>query len=135
MINKTCFKACMVALLAALIAPPAAAGQPVQISAKDCKRLVKHNPAPDVAYKAGVDVRGKKVAGADLGGSSPLKMPNVITFDMTKDLSGKGGSSETSVGKVKFDIMSGKLTYNGQPVGSGAEAELARKCRQLMQGR
>ena len=112
----------------------ASAQHKVEITSKDCKRLVRHTPAPDVAYKPGVDVRGKKVVGADLGGGKPLKLPDVITFDITKDLSGHGGSKETSVGKVKFNIMTGKLSYNGQPLSSNAESELAAKCRQLMKG-
>jgi hypothetical protein len=37
----------------------------ITISKPDCSRLISHTPAPDVAYKPGVDVRGKPVVSAD----------------------------------------------------------------------
>ncbi len=37
----------------------------ITITKTDCSRLIHHTPAPDVAYKPGVDVRGKPVASAD----------------------------------------------------------------------
>jgi hypothetical protein len=63
-------------LLSALLclASPAALGQRaaatsgpmvITISKPDCSRLISHAPAPDVAYKPGVDVRGKSVVSAD----------------------------------------------------------------------
>ena len=39
-------------------------GPKVRIAKKDCRRLVRHQPAADVAYQPGVDVRGNKVVGA-----------------------------------------------------------------------
>ncbi len=126
--------AALCALAALLFAPPAAAQQKVTISAKDCKRLVRLAPSADTAYKPGLDVRGKSVAPADVGGGARLKLPTEITFDMTKDLSKFGGPAEASVGKVKYDILTGKLTFNGQPVATGAAAELAEKCRRAMEG-
>ena len=38
----------------------------VQIGDADCKRLVRHVPSGDVAFKPGIDVRGNPVAGATL---------------------------------------------------------------------
>ena len=57
-------------LAAALAAPPAAAHEKatVAITRADCARLVAHRPAPDVAYQPGVDVYGREVVPADLGG-------------------------------------------------------------------
>ncbi|MBI3444383.1 MAG: hypothetical protein HY055_03230 [Magnetospirillum sp.] len=37
----------------------------ITITKTDCSRLIQHTPAPDVAYKPGVDVRGKPVVSAD----------------------------------------------------------------------
>ncbi|ARJ65306.1 hypothetical protein WV31_06400 [Magnetospirillum sp. ME-1] len=37
----------------------------ITISKLDCSRVISHTPAPDVAYKPGVDVRGKPVVSAD----------------------------------------------------------------------
>ncbi len=127
-------KALVVSLSVIFITSTANAGQKVTISSNDCKRLAKNFPS--ATYKPGVDVRGNKVVGANLKGSEPaLKvLPPVISFDISRDFSKYGGSSDTSVGKVKFDIMSGKLTFNGQPLGSGDQAELAKKCGQLING-
>ncbi len=123
----------VIALSVVFVTSTANAGQSVTISSRDCKRLARSVPSAD--YKPGVDVRGNKVAGADLDGGSTLKvLPPVISFDMSRDFSKYGGSSDTSVGKVRFDIMSGKLTFNGQPLGGGDQAELAKKCSQLING-
>lgn len=37
----------------------------ITISKLDCSRVIRHTPAPDVAYKPGVDVHGKPVVSAD----------------------------------------------------------------------
>jgi len=50
----------------------------VAISRRDCERLVRNEPAPDVAYQPGVDVHGRPVAPADLGGGSQIELPDVI---------------------------------------------------------
>jgi hypothetical protein len=63
-------------LLAAVWAPPASAE--VAISRRDCQRLVRHEPAPDVAYQPGVDVHGRPVVPADIGGGSQIELPDVI---------------------------------------------------------
>ena len=57
-------------------AMPAAAE--VAISRRDCERLVHHEPAPDVTYQPGVDVHGRPVVPADLGGGSQIELPDVI---------------------------------------------------------
>src|SRR3546814_8990549 len=53
----------------------------VVITAQDCSRLVEHSAAPDVAYRPGVDVRGRSVAPADLPGSRiDVQPPEAIEF-------------------------------------------------------
>lgn len=72
---------------AAIWAGPAGAGK-VVVSTRDCARLVtEHTPAPDVAYRPGVDARGRKVVPADLNGGYPqIKAPREIEFDVRVDL-------------------------------------------------
>lgn len=60
----------------ALIA--AAAVAEIAVSRRDCERLVRHEPGPDVAFQPGVDVHGNPVAPADLGGGVQLELPDVI---------------------------------------------------------
>ena len=125
------------ALAAVLVAQPAVAQQKAKISAKDCRRAVKHVPAPDVAYKPGVDVRGRKVAPADLGGRPRLKLPNVLTFDIELDLSSLAGGLEADVpvGTIRYDINSGRITFNGQPLTGPQQAQLVARCREALKGR
>jgi hypothetical protein len=66
----------VIVLLAAAWTAPANAE--VAISRRDCQRLVRHEPAPDVAYQPGVDVHGRPVVPADLGGGSQIELPDVI---------------------------------------------------------
>ncbi|MBT3765938.1 MAG: hypothetical protein HOF84_08780, partial [Rhodospirillales bacterium] len=81
----------MSAVLATAVGMPlehAVAQQKLSISAKDCRRLVRHVARDDVTYKAGVDVRGRRLKGppADVGGGSGIKIPTIIEFDVTRDL-------------------------------------------------
>ncbi|MSO73034.1 MAG: hypothetical protein EXQ84_05425 [Rhodospirillaceae bacterium] len=64
----------------------AARAETVALSTADCKKLEQHVPADDVTYKPGVDVRGKPVVPADLGGGSTIKIPDEIHIQIGIDL-------------------------------------------------
>ena len=106
----------------------------VKISKRDCQRLVRHVPSADVAYKPGVDARGRPVASADAGGRKPLRLPSSFTFDITFDLGALAGGAgaELTVGSVRYDINSGSLTFNGQPLTDPAQSELAARCQRVL---
>jgi hypothetical protein len=129
-------------LSAALVAPAAAlAQQPkavtVVVGTSECARLVRHVPADDVAYKPGVDAYGRTVAPADLPGTQVIKAPDRITINLSIDTMRAFGitdssgllKSEASVGQVTYDINSGKLAFNGQPLTDPEAAALAAGCR------
>ncbi len=81
--------AALIAAAAALVllAGPALGQQTVIITRANCLRLVEHVPAPDVAYRPGLDVRGRPVAGADLdGGYAPVEPPHEIAFPVEVEL-------------------------------------------------
>jgi hypothetical protein len=59
----------------------------VQITKRDCRRLVRHQASAEVAYKPGVDVRGNPVVGADVNGAFTVPLPDVYEFNVTIDLS------------------------------------------------
>lgn len=108
------------------------------VQATDCQRLVRHHPSADVAYKPGVDVYGNPVAPADLPGSVSIKTPTEVTFDVTYDLLSNFGISEDSalvprgeaaVGTVKYDMLSGALTFNGERLDDAETAALAELCK------
>jgi hypothetical protein len=129
-----------IAFFAAVMLPVAAAqAERVTVTKADCQRIVQHVPAPDVEYKPGVDVYGRAVAPADLGGSPQIKIPDVITFDLKIDMTGLGTSSagdvfgEPVLGKIS--IEGHRVYFNGQPIGAIGQAELVRKCRDYFAGK
>lgn len=112
-------------------------GKEVTVSSKDCRRLVRHYPDADVAYKPGVDVRGNPVASADLAGSRLKVLPDKLTIPITADLLNGFGiaddspfalEGETRIGTVEYDINKGTMTYNGQPLGDPEQQALAAAC-------
>jgi hypothetical protein len=57
----------------------------IAVTPADCRLLERHQPAPDVAYRPGVDVRGRPVAPADLGGAPGFELPPVLEFTLALD--------------------------------------------------
>jgi hypothetical protein len=111
-----------------------AAGIKAKVSGRDCKRLVQLQSSAEVNYKPGIDVHGRRVAGADMVGGIKLKLPEIVQFDIAfNPLKGTSatrfGETSSSVGKVKYDIGKNAFTFNGESMNDKAVAELARKCR------
>jgi hypothetical protein len=69
----------------------------IAISRKDCQRLVNHEPAPDVTYQPGVDVHGRPVVPADLGGGQQIQLPDVIYIPIEVLIQDKYGIPANSV--------------------------------------
>lgn len=116
----------------------AARAATITVSATDCQRLVQHQPAADVAYTPGVDVNGNPVAPADLPGSVTIRTPTEVTFEVTYDLlsnydvaedSVLAARGEASVGTVRYDLLSGVLTFNGERLDDPETAALRELCR------
>jgi hypothetical protein len=132
------------ALFAMLAALPARGevevdGTLVKITKADCLRLVKHRPDPGVAYQPGVDVRGNPVEGADLYDRPRIELPQRLQipievdlgarYDLPADDSFKG---DVQVGTVEVDLETGRATFNGQPLTSGAEEALRTRCQKVL---
>ncbi|CAA7617742.1 hypothetical protein [Magnetospirillum sp. UT-4] len=127
-------------LAVACLAPGvAAAEEKITISKRDCARLLRHQPRPDVAYQPGMDHKGRKVAPADLPGSGGAALPNlvpeVIEIPLSvMPMSGKAyathglGDSQMSLGSVKYDMGRNSFTLNGQPLGDRDQQALADAC-------
>ncbi len=123
-----------------LAAAPAAAHEKatVAITRADCARLVAHVPGPGVAYEPGVDVYGREVAPADLGGAPRIELPETILIDIEVDLFERFGipanpalyEADAEVGAVLY--QDGRFTFNGQPLQDEAEAELAARCQRIV---
>lgn len=71
--------------LVAMGAAPAWAA-PFTVYTEDCRQIVTHEPADDVAYLPGVDVSGNPVVPADLGGGYGITAPEEVTIDIRLDL-------------------------------------------------
>ena len=118
--------------LLALAAAPAA-GQTVVVDTAVCRTLVAHQPSADVAYRPGVDARGRKVAGADLDSSTPPVLAKEFTFDLNVDLAGRlpAGSPlfqpQLNVGRITV-APDGRIAFNGQPLGSPERVAIAELC-------
>jgi hypothetical protein len=109
----------------------------VIINEADCDRLVAHVAAPGVAYTPGVDVNGRAVAPADLNGAPDIRVPDVITIPVTIDLATRLGIpvsflARPTVGEVQVS-RDGRASFNGEPLTSEAEHELAKRCQGLRQ--
>ncbi len=109
----------------------------VIITTADCARLVAHRPAPDVAYRSGVDAHGRPVAPADLDGGIGLELPEDLIIEIEVDLFERFGipadpanyQSDALIGLVTFE--NGRFYFNGQPLQNEEEAALAERCQQI----
>lgn len=113
----------------------------IEVSRQDCQRLIRHQPAPDVAFQPGIDVYGRTVAPADMAASSPIKLPDEIAIDIGVDLNEKYGigqdddgnnrytAATQTLGVVKVNPVSGKVTYDGKAL-DGHDTDAIRKACQ-----
>ena len=58
----------------------------VEISKKDCIRLIRQIKTADVEYKPGINVRGQKILPADLSSRNTIKLPDVFEFNIAIDI-------------------------------------------------
>lgn len=137
---------CLLLGLAAFAAahdPTVPGGDSVRVilTEADCRRLVKHVPAPDVAYSPGVDVDGDPVVPADLDGGVRIELPETFAIPIEVELFERLGipsdparfDADLVVGEVTVDIE-GRAYFNGQPLQDEAAAELAAKCQRVLRG-
>ena len=110
------------------------------MSLDDCRRIVKHVPSGDVAYKSGVDVHGKPVVPADLepalGG---IALPDEVVIDFGFDLSGRYGIPNTGlytatagILTIHYDLALGALTVNGKPLERADSRAVTKACTMML---
>jgi hypothetical protein len=124
---------------ATLFAGGAAAAETVVISRDDCLRAVRHVPAADATYTPGVDARGRPVAPADLGGTSPLRLPETFSFDINIDMAryvagARYGTLDMKAGTIRYDMASGRLMFDDQPLTDADQRAVAAACRKAQGG-
>lgn len=124
-----------------------AEGRVVTLTKQDCRRLSVHVPDPGVAYQPGVDVNGRPVTPADLGGAPAqdipeLAIPETVTIEIEVDLQDRFGipdnanafKGDAKIGKVEVD-RDGRARFNGQPLQDAEQYELTRRCQEILYGR
>ncbi len=132
-------KACLLIFLGALQALPAVAATTteVTVSKNDCRKIISYVPAPDVAYRPGVDAHGRKVVPADLAARpDAFKLPDEITFNIGEDLAKDFNSKYTGdavFGKVT--VKRGEVFWNGRSLGDESLNAIARACRKMYENR
>lgn len=107
----------------------------IAISRQDCQYLTRYQPAPDVNFQPGVDVRGRPVAPADIGGGQQLKLPETIYIPIEVDIGQRYHIPANSplwkataeIGTVA--VTGDQVTFNGQPLTADDNAALAAMCR------
>ena len=106
--------------MAVMFALPAAA-QTIVVEDGRCRLATAHRPAPDVAYRPGVDVNGKAVVPADLNGGNAVRTPRRVTIPLQIPISELLAvrppfldQVEVDAGLVLVDVETGYLTYDGQ---------------------
>lgn len=112
----------------------------INVTKKDCQRVEKHLARNDVAYKPGVDVYGNPVVPADME-DNHLLLPENIIIDLSLPLQDlyegvKGedeilANAEVQIGKLDYNLSSGKLKFNGQALGDPALNAIAIECRKI----
>ena len=100
------------------------------IAERDCRRLERHVPAPDVTYRPGVDARGRAVAPADLNPSVAI-MPERLAIYLGVDLRRRLGLPPELIADLPLGIIeieNGTVLFNGRPIAPDATAALAAAC-------
>jgi hypothetical protein len=136
------FSGTVIPILAVLLALPVESrAETVRITRNDCERLIRHEARGDVAYKPGVDVRGRKVVPAegpdavDMGKLVPDVLEFAIALNPLKGGAARFGETALSVGTIRFDMNSGQATLDGVPLTTGDTRKLLEECRaRLRQG-
>jgi len=114
----------------------AAEDAPLRVAAADCARLVRHVPAPDVAYRPGVDVYGRPVTPADLDAAN-VTIPETILILITVDLQERFGIPANSIlfeGNAGIGVVAvdgDRVTFNGRELTDPETRALAAACQRI----
>lgn len=115
----------------------------ITITPLDCPAIdqgVTYRQPPGVAYEPGVDVYGRAVAPADVGGGYRMDLPEEISFYIGLDLGGRlqDRVPEAARGVLKAETVLGAVTirdgivyWNGEPMEPSVQRELREACRTL----
>ena len=115
------------------------------VSREDCSRIIAHAPAPDVAYRPGVDTDGNPVAPADLAGQPRLDIDAetvVVEIEVpvraftgipgdSGAFTGAGGEIDRFAATARMGVVTienGVASFNGQPLSPPDLERIAAAC-------
>lgn len=107
----------------------------LEISKENCRRLVAHRANADVNYKAGVDVYGRPVVPADISSRPSFNFDRIIIElslplqDLLSDPPKSLENADVLVGEIQYDISSGKMLFNGEPIANRASDAVIYECK------
>lgn len=124
--------------------PPAKPEFLLRMSKKECQTVLRRAVVPSADYVPGLDIRGNAVAGATLPGTLTAQdiLPEEIAFELALNpmvfagnpaLQTLFANSSTSLGMVRYNLTSGKLTLNDKALTPDTEAEIIALCQQAVQ--
>ncbi len=111
-------------------------GTDLVLSNDACRNLTAYQAGADgdASYKPGVDVTGKPVVEADLGGGG-VSAPETVEFDLTVDMAQYLGYSisptpEGQIHVAKITVLpDGRVLRDGEPLEGQAQAALRALCQ------
>ncbi len=135
-VSRLAWMAGLALLIATAATALAAEDLVLRITKEDCARLVGHAPAPGVAHQPGVDVHGRAIVPADLESSTEFGAADHFLIPLEIDLAARLGlpanpdrfEADVFIGVV--EVRGARAYFNGRPLQSEAEADLASICRE-----
>ena len=111
-------------------------GETVEQSLGDCQTLLEHLPQSGIEFKAGLDVRGKKVKMADYKGGSSLKLKDTMSLDFAIDIARKYNLSKKNL-KAQMPLMSisiknGRVFLDNNLITRKDQSDLVARCRAIL---
>jgi opacity protein-like surface antigen len=144
-------KATLLAATFASVCVSSAFAETIVVRGSDCNRLVQSHKPAGADYVPGVDVSGKPVVSADVGGGYNMTLPETIDIQIGVDVADrlarrdakKKGTAEKDLqrkvlpyeGKVALGTLSIKgneAFWNGERMLPQDQVALAEACRQSM---
>ena len=111
----------------------------VEVTEAGCARLVAHQARDDVAYRPGMDVRGRPVVPSDAEGAPPPALPERYRIRIEVDSADRfdvpanadSYDADIQVGEAEV-LEDGRVLLNGRPLQSDEAFELSRACREQL---
>jgi hypothetical protein len=111
----------------------------ISVSRSDCRTLVQYTDTGAAAYKPGVDVNGRPVAGANLTDNGASIVPTEITFTLTLKLAdfvpGLPSALADSAAPIgEISVRGQDVFLNGRVLNDLQTQGLAEQCRANLEG-